>query len=93
LFNASYVNNKNNFTIAALENGEKESHKQKALSQQSIRDKNKLKFPKKNTKNKKQNLRNSLKIYEDQRSIKKLKRSLSFLQQSLIDQMNEKESK
>ena len=43
-FNASYV--KNDFTIAALDNGKQESHKQKALSQQSIRGKNKLKVPK-----------------------------------------------
>jgi hypothetical protein len=49
-FNASYVNNKNNFTIASLDNGKKESHKQKALSQQSITDKNKLNFPKRTPK-------------------------------------------
>jgi hypothetical protein len=57
-FNASYVNNKNNFTIAALDNGKQESHKQKALSQQSIRDKKQTKVSKKNTKNNKTHLRN-----------------------------------
>jgi hypothetical protein len=36
-------------------------------------------IPRKNTKNNKTHLRNSLEIYEDQRSIKTIKRSLSFL--------------
>jgi hypothetical protein len=61
------------FTIVALDNGKQETHKQKALSQHSIRDKNKLKFPRKNTKNKKTHARNSMEIYEDQRSIKTLR--------------------
>jgi hypothetical protein len=36
-------------------------------------------FPRKNTKNNKTHLRNSLEIYEDQRSIKTVNRYLSFL--------------
>jgi hypothetical protein len=41
---------KKDFTIASLYNGKQESHKQKALSQHSIRDKNKSKFPKRTLK-------------------------------------------
>jgi hypothetical protein len=77
-FNASYANNKKDFTIASLDNGKQESHKQKALSQQSIRGKNKLKFPKKHQKQQ-NTLKKFLEIYEDQRPIKTVKRSLSFL--------------
>jgi hypothetical protein len=57
---------------------ERKNHtNKKALSQQSIRSKRKLNFPKRKPKQQ-THLRNLLEIYEDQRPIKTVKRSPEF---------------
>jgi hypothetical protein len=78
-FNASCFNNKKSFHYCDFGKWEAKSHKQKALSTVNKRQKKQTNDSKKNTKNNKTHLRNLPEMDKGQRSIKIVKRSLSFL--------------